>query len=286
MRLTIPITRDTTTPFREVVVFAGLTIALSWLFWVPGAYLQGSSRSTFSDLLLAIGSFVPLAVAIFLEIWLRQSTLSPMNWFKTLSVANILLALLLPIIILLPVFMLRFYQSTLNVGQLLIDFVSMGLSIIGIFILSLAEEIGWRAYLLPRLGAIPVFVVNFFVGLLWFLWQLPIILAGRYNESESFNGYLLAMFLFALLVTSFLNRLALRARYNPILPALMRAGLTIITAIYFAQGRADPLTDTFGLLTIAWLFILNILLFSQLWQGKKPPHQITELERVMPLEVN
>ncbi len=286
MRLTLPITPDSTTPFREVVVFAGLTIVLSWLFWVPGAYLQAASRSASSDLFLAIGSFVPLAVAIFLEIWLRQSSLSPLSWFKTLSLSNSLLAVLLPVIILLPVLMLRIYQSTLELRQLLIDFVSLGLSIVGIFVLSLAEEIGWRAYLLPRLKMIPVFVVNLFVGLLWFLWQLPIILAGRYNESENFNVYLLSMFLFVLLITPFLNRLALRYKYNPILPALIRAGLIVVTAIYFAQGRADPLTDTFGLLTIGWLFILNILLFSQLWQGKKPPHQITELERVMPLEVN
>ena len=52
-----------------------------------------------------------------------------------------------------------------------------------------------------------------------------------------------------------------------------------------SRTAADPLTDTFGNLIIVWLIVLNAILFSQLWQNKKPPSEITELERIMPLEV-
>lgn len=262
-------------------MFAGLTIALTWLFWLPGAFLP----AVLGNFMLAIGSFAPLAVAIFLEIWLQENTLAPRQWLKTLSARGVAVAVLLPFFILMPILMLRFNQSTLEIGKLLNDARGMWFSLILLFVLALAEEIGWRAYLLPRLKTIPLYLTNFFVGLLWFTWQLPLVLAGRFNESENFGSFFIEMFLYSLLITPFFNRLARRANYNPILSAILRAGLQFTVAVYFLQGRADPFTDTFGTLTIGWLFVLNLILFSQLWQGKKPPAEISELERVMPLEV-
>ena len=168
-------------------------------------------------------------------------------------------------------------------GMTIVEF--MVAVVIGMLVLAIAEECGWRAYLLPRLKNMPLYLVNVIVGVLWFLWQLPLVLAGRYNTSEDFGGFVIAMFLYALLITPFLNRLALRGNYNPILSGILRATSTFVIAVYFVQGRGDPLTDTFGNLTIGWLILLNLIMFSQLWQGKKPPADISELERVMPLEL-
>lgn len=280
MQLTLPINPQSTSPLREAGLFAGLTLALTWLFWLPGAFLA----APLGGLLLGIGSFAPLAVAIFLEIWLQKSTLNPLAWFRSLTARGATVAVLTPVFILMPVLMLRFNQGTLDIGKLFDDARETWFTLIVLVLLALAEEVGWRAYLLPRLKTLPVYFVNLIVGVLWFLWQLPLIFAGRYNESEDFGGFFIAMFLYSVFITPFLNRLARRANYSPILSALLRAVLQFVVAVYFLQGRADPLTDTFGGLTIAWLFALNVVLFSQLWQGKRPPSEISELERVMPLE--
>jgi hypothetical protein len=282
MNLSLLITPRSTSPLREAGVFAGLTIALTWLFWLPGAFLPAA----LGNLLLAIGSFAPLAVAIFLQIWLQKKTLDPLEWSKTLSGRAVAVAVLIPLFILMPLILLRYNQNTLDVGRLLSAARGMWFSFVLLLILALAEEVGWRAYLLPRLRMLPLYATNLIVGFLWFVWQLPIVFAGRYNESENFGTFFLSMLLYSLLITPFLNRLARRANYNPILSAILRAGLQFSVAVYFLQGRADPLTDTFGILTIGWLLILNGVLFSQLWQGKKPPSEITELERIMPLEVS
>lgn len=281
MRLTLPTSPQTTSPLREAMLFAGMTIVLTWLFWLPGAFLP----APLGDMLLGIGSLVPLAVAIFLDIWLQKTSLMPLTWWKTLSWGAVIVAVLTPIFLLMPVLMMRFHQSTLAVGKLFSDARGMWFALVVGLLLAFAEEIGWRAYLLPRLKSLPVPLANIVVGVLWFVWQMPIVFAGRFNESENFGAFFTAMFLYSLLITPFLNRLARRADYNPILSAILRAGLQFSVALYFLQGRADPLTDTFGTITIAWLLVLNVILFSQLWQGKKPPAEISELERIMPLEL-
>lgn len=281
MRLTLPSTPQTTSPLREAMLFAGMTIVLTWLFWLPGAFLP----APLGDMLLGIGSLVPLAVAIFLDIWLQKNSLMPLTWWKTLSWGAVAVAVLTPIFLLMPVLMMRFQQNTLGLGKLFSDARGMWFALVVSLLLAFAEEIGWRAYLLPRLKSLPVPLANVVVGVLWFVWQMPIVFAGRFNESENFGAFFAAMFFYSLLVTPFLNRLARRADYNPILSAILRAGLQFSVAVYVLQGRADPLTDTFGTITIAWLLLLNVILFSQLWQGKKPPAEISELERVMPLEL-
>lgn len=282
MRLTFPINPQSTSPLREALVFCGLTIAVTWLFWFPGAFLP--MGSAIGDFLLALGSFAPLAVAIFLQVWLQKWSMAPQSWLKTLDAERIALATFTPITFFAPVMLLRVFQGTLSPGNVLDDILHHWVTLVGLLVVSIAEEIGWRAYLLPRLKSAPLYVVNLFTGLVWFVWLLPLVLAGRYNTSENFGSFVVAMFLYALLVTPFLNRIALRGNYNPILSGILRALANFVIAIYFLQGRGDPLTDTFGNLTIAWLVLLNVVLFPQLWQGKKPPAKTTELERVMPLQ--
>lgn len=283
MKLSLPISPESTSPLREALVFCGLTIALTWLFWFPGAFLP--MGSAIGDFLLALGSFAPLAVAIFLQVWLQKWSMTPQSWLKTLDAERIALAIFAAITFFVPVMLLRVFQGTLTLGNLLDDILQHWVTLVGLLVVSIAEEIGWRAYLLPRLKSAPLYVANLFTGLVWFVWLLPLVLAGRYNTSENFGSFVVAMFLYALLVTPFLNRIALRGNYNPILSGILRAVASFVIAVYFLQGRGDPLTDTFGNLTVAWLILLNVVLFPQLWQGKKPPAKMTELERVMPMQV-
>ncbi|MCG3140177.1 MAG: hypothetical protein HDKAJFGB_01175 [Anaerolineae bacterium] len=280
MKLSLPLSPESTSPLREGLAFIILTLALTWLFWAPGVFLP--MGSAVGDFLLALGSLAPLAVAIFLQVWLQKWSMTPTAWLKTLTAPRVALAIFTALVFFTPPILLRVFQGTLALSELLNDARAHWLTLVGLTLISIAEEVGWRAYLLPRLHAAPLYLANLFIGLVWFVWLLPLVLAGRYNTSENFGGFVAAMFLYALLVTPFLNRLALRGNYNPILSGLLRAVANFVIAMYFLQGRGDPLADTFGALTIGWLLLLNLILFSQLWQGKKPPAEISELERVMP----
>lgn len=273
---------DASSPLRQAAAFVLLTIALTWLFWLPGAFLSTAMGQRSGDFLLAIGSFAPLAAAALLEIWLRQSSLAPRQWVKALQARLLLLAFTLPAMWFAPLWLLRWYEGTLDGAKLIQDVRATAWGFLGLLVLGLGEEMGWRAFLLPRLQALPLYGVNLLVGAAWFLWQLPLVLVGRYNTFEDFDRYLLASFLYAMLVTPFFNRFALRSNYSPLPSAVLRAGLAFMLAVYFLQGRADPLTDIFGTAMLGWLVALNLLLFGQLWQGKKPLAEITALDRVMP----
>ncbi|OQY92224.1 MAG: hypothetical protein B6D41_08515 [Chloroflexi bacterium UTCFX4] len=283
MKLSLLLSPRATSPLREALAFIVLTLALTWLFWLPGVFLPMGSVG--SDFLLGLGSVAPCAVAIFLQVWLQKWSMAPREWLRTLSAERIALALFVPFAFFIPIILARVLQNTLALDAFAADARRQWLALAGWLIVSIAEEIGWRAYLLPRLKNAPLALTNLFVGLVWFVWLLPLTLAGRYNTSENFGGFVLAMFLYALLITPFLNRIAQRGAYNPLLSGLTRAVASFVIAIYFLQGRGDPLTDTFGSLTLTWLTLLNAILFSQLWQGKKPSAEISELERVMPLQV-
>ncbi|RIK16487.1 MAG: hypothetical protein DCC52_17655, partial [Chloroflexi bacterium] len=61
------------------------------MFWVPGVFLP--MGSAVGDFLLALGSLAPLAVAIFLQVWLQKWSMTPTAWLKTLTAPRVALAI-------------------------------------------------------------------------------------------------------------------------------------------------------------------------------------------------
>jgi membrane protease YdiL (CAAX protease family) len=56
---------------------------------------------------------------------------------------------------------------------------------------SIGEELGWRRYLQPRLDQAGVRYSVVWVGLMWFLFHLPIMLIGGYQQGGTFGAVLL-----------------------------------------------------------------------------------------------
>lgn len=282
-KVPLPISPDSTSPLREAAVFLVLTFVLSWLFWIPGALIQATFHSAFGDALVALGSFAPLAVAVYLSFALHQDNFPWRRWFRSLTVRGVLVALLLPACLLAPALMYRLYTGTFDLGRLFNDVRGALFPIIGSLLIAIGEEGGWRGYLLPRLRSFPIFVGNLAIALLWFLWQLPLLVSLR-NVLGLAAATPLALLIFSILTTPFFNRLAVRGQGNILLPILMRASLGVTIGIYLLQPASDNIAGPYGTLTLLWLFLLNLILFSQLWRGKRAPDEESELERVMPLE--
>ncbi len=271
-------------PLRDSLLFVVGTIALSWLFWLPAAVIQVNGNPDVANVLFAIGSFAPLAVAFYLNLWLRRPTFEFGRWFRSLHVNTILVALVMPVLILIPIILWRLWNQTFDLVQFFKDFRGVPLMLPGFFILAFGEEVGWRGFMLQRLSTFKLFLVNFIIAFAWFFWQIPVIAA---QPHDVFMGdgmqHLAAFLLYSILITPFLNRMALRSDMNVLLSTLLRASLWVGYFIYGLQGATDLQTDPMGVGVLLWLAVLNVLLFGQLWQGK-PAGAESELGRVMPLE--
>ncbi len=272
-----------TSPLLDATYFLILTFILSWLVWIPGSFLLINGSQAIGNFLLAVGSFVPLAVAFYLNFFARRRTFDWGLWFKTLTVRQVLVAAVLCILALLPIMLLRVYWGTFSFGRFFSDLRDAPFLFIGLVVIAFGEEVGWRGFLLARLESFNLIVVNFIIAFAWFAWQIPVLFTLQTDAFQGDNNQFFAAYLlFSLLITPFFNRLALRSQRNVLLPTLLRAGLKTIFAIYALQGTLDLLTHPIGLGALAWLFVLNVVLFEQLWLGRI--HKDSELERVMPLE--
>ncbi len=272
-----------TSPLRDAAIFIAVTYFVSWLFWIPGGMLVASGLTDIGNLLLAIGSFAPLGVAVYMNLLMRRRTFDLGAWVRTFTLRRVIVAIVMPILILLPIILYRLYNNTFDLWGFVSDLRGAPFLLVGLFIISFGEETGWRGFLLERLDSYNLVLVNFLIAFAWFGWQIPLILSTPNDAFLGDSGQLLAAYLlFSVMITPFFNRLALRSGMNVALPALLRACLKTGFAIYLLQG-ATIMSHPYGLVSLAWLAILNALLFGQLWQGK-PSGDESELERVMPLE--
>lgn len=268
---------------RDAALFVALTYAQSWLFWVPGALLRPTD-SAIADFMLALGSLTPLAVAFYLNRWAGRTTFHWTRWLKTLAVRGIAVAFCAPVALLLPSIMFGMYAQGFSLERFLTDAQNLPTLLLGFSVLAFGEEAGWRGFLLPRLQGLHLPFLNAVMGLAWGFWQLPLVVT--YPGAAAFEGagvYTLAFLVFALLITPFFTRLALRYDVNVLLPTLLRAALYAMFAVYSTQAPFDLWSHPYGIIMLAWLVVLSLALYPQLWQGKRAGGE-SELERVLPLE--
>ena len=135
----------------------------------------------------------------------------------------------------------------------------------------LGEEIGWRAYLLPKLADfLPRKKAVVISGVVWGIWHAPIIAMGHnYGENYPFFPWLgiIGMILFCVFVGSFLAWLTFRM--ESALPAAIAHGAVngmAAVGIFFLKGTPEPflgpypvgIVGGFGFIVIGILCYLNI----------------------------
>jgi hypothetical protein len=118
----------------------------------------------------------------------------------------------------------------------------------------LGEELGWRAFLLPRLlERNSPLAASFLVALAWALWHTPIDLTAGFLVQGP--GALLARFLWTLPVTILFTWLYLRCRGALLTALFMHASLGMLSDLGFSAFPGSMLIY-FLLLTIAAVTVL------------------------------
>jgi uncharacterized protein len=141
---------------------------------------------------------------------------------------------------------------------------------------ALGEEIGWRGFLVPRLGLLTrSFTLTALIsGVIWFLWHLPIILTADYRGAAGVPLWF-SLLCFGLLVIGISFPFAwLRLKSGSLWPAaLLHASHNL-----FIQAIFDPLTRDIGITKYltgefgALLAVAGVVVGIIFWRlGKQKP---------------
>lgn len=110
------------------------------------------------------------------------------------------------------------------------------------------EEWGWRGYLLPKLTEVmPVFCAIIVDGIIWGLWHLPLIIAGK-NYGLEYKGYPYAgigmMVVFCIFIGMFFSYLSIKC--NSCIPAVIAHGAMNAVATIGVVFTVDGGKTLFG----------------------------------------
>lgn len=108
----------------------------------------------------------------------------------------------------------------------------------------LGEELGWRGFALPTLQTqYSPLTSSLFIGVLWFLWHLPMVwMAGTFISGPSVRAYQLAWFAVSLLCLSVLETWVVNRTGGSVVPAVLMHGASnaVVPLLFFPDlsGRA------------------------------------------------
>lgn len=190
---------------KPIISFIILTYTISWSVWSLGYYLGGDKIGL---PFLIIGSFGPTIASLTIERLSHSSDLKMKIFNLSSSFPNYLLSIFVfPILFLLLILFLVLYMGYPQPDFSQISVINL-VFLIPINILfggALAEEIGWRGFLLVKLNKrFSNMISSIFVGAIWALWHLPLFLTDTYQNPMI--QYLAIVILISFLFTFLFNR--------------------------------------------------------------------------------
>lgn len=280
---------------RRILMFVGITYALSWALILVYALSGGQWRGAGAAGISAVYMWIPGAVAIWLRKYVDNEPLRPSlalwfkpnRWFIAAGAVPVVLAMAageagirLPGHYYDPA-MSGFFErlaaqvtpdqlaqlkttlANLPVSYywiILIQGVVAGYTINALF--ALGEELGWRGYLQHELRGLGFWTSSALIGLIWGVWHWPIILMG-YNYPQHPVAGVGMMVLFTVLLAPLLSYIRLRS--GTVVGATIFHGfinsIAALSIIYVAGGSdlTAGLTGLAGLLVLA---AADIFLFA------------------------
>ncbi len=249
-----------------------LAFAIGWIPWVVRIYNPGFQFQVFVFAPLAAALVVSAAIGIKeLKQWLLRIIHWRVRWWWYA------IALILPIFI-------KEMASTINlmIGATAMhgnDYIwkSFLENFRPAFLLPLVwilcEESGWRGFATPRLlERYPVLVTGLLMGLIWSIWNLPLILTGEITIMELVKGIAHAIILTAIIQAT---------KGSVVICILLLASNNIIARIYFGLFEGENAARLDIILVILWWGIALMMALITNWQGKKISTDIVNRKAVI-----
>ena len=210
----------------DLTVFYILTFILTILFAVGQQQLKISYDK------ITLPQLAPL-IAVICTFLLFATSRTTLNFnIRSIVIPKLLIAFVLPFI----VFGIGFYVcKMLGLNTFLTENLiqSLPLSLIGMLIGAVGEEIGWRGFLQPNLERkYSVLVSSIITGLMWGLWHI-----GHYKNGVLF---MIGFLLFTVSASVIIRRILGRTNNNLTIPVLFHFSINIGFVIFYKNSLTDP----------------------------------------------
>lgn len=203
---------------RSIFIFLLLALGLSFLYWGlfllhdhgllpfdPKSDLMGAARGYGPSLAALVAATVIYGRDGLRDLWMRVTMWRIPLWLFALAIVGpMLISLALLVILQVTGVDLVLTSESMPIPKLVIVFFFFAI-VDG----PVGEEIGWRGFLLPRLlEKHGVLFASTVIGLVWFVWHIPLYIAtDRYEMSMAFFAtYLLNTMAFSFLHAWFFLR--------------------------------------------------------------------------------
>lgn len=251
--------------YSRLLTFFGLCFGLSWAMWVPLAIFRETVPGSLGFVLVIVGSVVPSVVALLLtgvadgrdavRRLLGRFLVWPIGirWFAVL---------LLPTAIVLVAITANAQwsggpQAALGVPAL----TAVVMVLFSIFPGSATgEEIGWRAYALPRLQTRRnALTASLVLGALSGLWHLPLWLTGQPGQPLAlYPAFLIQVIALAVIYTWLYNSTNGSLLLAVLFHAAANAPITLVLVPLGAVGLAATFWMISGLMVLAAIVVIMV----------------------------
>ena len=288
---------------KEITLFCVLAMALGWLITIPLWASGNGLRTTGAPLIMILFMWSPALTAIGLFFMARRSTGVRFGDYFEFRLGTNWLSHSVFHIFSWPIFAIAapFVASALGLFELDLTFSgfeamvrdqvsTLGdtvpdpferISVEALVAIQLAasfsaallnipvvigEELGWRAYLLPRLRPLGFWKANLLLCLVWSIWHTPLLLLGHNYPNAPIQG-LLFMAGFCLVIGTLINWSSWHSR--TVWPAVLGHGAIngSAGAIILFQAEGSSFDPRWAGMTGVSGWLLPILLIAILWMN-------------------
>lgn len=124
-------------------------------------------------------------------------------------------------------------------------------------VLALGEELGWRAYALPRLVQRHGFILgSTILGVIWCVWHYPRMLAGPFVESIPQAAPFIALFSIQIIIANYIICwIAARARFSALPTTIFHTAFNTVSTVYGMAAMDPSVTVAIAAVAIVLLVI-------------------------------
>jgi membrane protease YdiL (CAAX protease family) len=263
---------------RKSKTFIILVLLISYILGFLIYFLKNyiAFSQTFFTTFSIVYMYIPFFTVVIVEKYIFKGTLEGLGLYLKFD-KYILFSIFIPIILtfLSNFLSLIFKDISLNstylkpyyILILVIQVIIVG-STINAFV-ALGEEVGWRGYLVNNLIHIGFFKSSLFIGLVWGIWHLPLILMGLNYPEHTYLGIFM-MIIFSILITPIMIYITFKSK-SVINASIFHGVLNSIGGLHIIllKGGTDLTRGITGIPGFIILLILNLIFLKEFLKIEK-----------------